>query len=71
MARGSKVDRVEQIRRAEGVLNATLERLQKLAASNAPYGAKQGAEANHAAAYQALVRLGARPQIRAKYRTAR
>jgi hypothetical protein len=62
------VEKEEAIRRAEGNLNASTERLQKLAASNAPYGSRQGAENNHSAAYQALVRLGVRQPLRKKYR---
>lgn len=46
-------------------------RLQRLAASNAPYGAKVTAENNYGAAYQQEVRAGRKPQIRGKYRGAR
>jgi hypothetical protein len=56
---------------AERRMDLALEKLQKLAASNAPYGTRQGAEAEYGAAYQALVRLGVRRQLRAKYRNVR
>jgi len=56
------------VRAAEGRMNAAYERLQKLAGSNAPLGGKQGAENSYGAAYQVLVRMGARRQLRGKYR---
>jgi hypothetical protein len=52
-------------------MNASIERLQKLAASNAPFGSRQGAESRHGEAFQVLVRLGARRQLRGKYRNPR
>lgn len=58
---------MEELRRLE----LAAERLQKLAASNAPLGSRQGAETNYSNAYQACVRVGIKPQIRAKYRIAR
>ncbi len=60
----------EQEERAEREMTRAHERLQKLASFNGPYGARVGAEQQYAQAYQALVRLGLRPQIRTKYRQA-
>lgn len=48
--------------------NLASERLQKLAARNAPFGTRQSAEQQYSQAYQALVRAGLAPQIRGKYR---
>ena len=50
-------------------MDRALERLQKLASDNAPYGARVTAEARYAEAYQELVRAGEAPQIREKYRS--
>jgi protein tyrosine/serine phosphatase len=61
-------DREEAIAVAERQMDKTLERLQRMAASNAPFGARQGAENEYGQAYQVLVRLGVRRQLRAKYR---
>lgn len=36
--------------------------------SGQPLSMRRGLEANYSSAYQQLVRLGLRPQIRAKYR---
>lgn len=52
----------------EARLGRALERLQKLATFNGPHGARLGAESEYGEAYQALVRLGRRRQLRAKYR---
>lgn len=52
----------------EARLRAASDRLAKLAATNAPYGAKVTAEHNYGAAYQQLVHAGLRPQLREKYR---
>lgn len=57
-----------EIRDVETRLDAAIARLQKLAANNSPFGGRQGAETEYANSYQQLVRLGARPQLRAKYR---
>jgi hypothetical protein len=59
----------DEIRWAEADMEKTLARLQKLSASGAPIGMRQTAETVYAQAYQTLVRLGLRPQIRRKYRT--
>lgn len=61
----------EAIRRAEGEMNAAAERLQKLAASNAPVGSRQGAETRYGEAFNRLVQLGVRRKLRGKYRNAR
>ncbi len=52
----------------EAVLRQAHDRLQKLASYNGPYGARTSAEQQYGEAYQALVRAGARPQLRGKYR---
>lgn len=49
-------------------LNAALLRLQKLAHDNTLMGVRVNAEQEYAIAYDALVRQGARPRLRAKYR---
>jgi len=49
-------------------LDAALGRIQRLASDNAPYGTRVNAEQNYAIAYDELVRRGARPALRAKYR---
>lgn len=53
---------------AERRMDQTAERLQKLAGTNAPYGAKVTAEQNYGQAYEALARLGLRRPLRGKYR---
>lgn len=52
----------------EARLRQAFEALQRLATYNGPYGARTSAEQKYGEAYQALVRVGARPQVRAKYR---
>jgi hypothetical protein len=56
------------VQAAERKLEAAQARLQKLASFGAPYGHRVGAEQQYAEAYQDLVRLGARSQLRLKYR---
>lgn len=53
---------------AERALNARLVKLQSLASVGATYGSRCNAEQLYGDAYQALVRTGQRPQLRAKYR---
>ncbi len=52
----------------EARLRQAHDRLQRLAGYNGPYGARTSAEQQYSEAYQALVRAGARPQLRKKYR---
>lgn len=52
----------------ERVMEQRHERLQKLAASNAPFGTRGNAEKLYGESYQALVRTGQRRQLRGKYR---
>lgn len=54
--------------RAERAIGTATQKLQKLASFNGPYGARVNAEQEYGQSYQDLVRLGLRPQIRAKYR---
>jgi len=54
--------------RAYRNLDLALERLQRQAASNAPFGSRLGAEQKYAQAYDYLVCLGLRPKLRIKYR---
>lgn len=49
-------------------LNNALARIQKMAGSNAPYGARVNAEQIYAQEYDTLVRRGLKPRLRAKYR---
>lgn len=49
-------------------LQVALERLQKQASVNAPYGSKVGAELEYAQAYDEQVRRGTKPKLRVKYR---
>jgi len=49
-------------------IDQALERLQRLASDNVPYGSRVTAEKNYGEAYQMLVRKGLKPQIRRKYR---
>lgn len=57
------------IERAERALDSATDRLGRLAGS-APLGKRRQAETIYGQAYQELVRLGARRQLRAKYRRA-
>lgn len=50
-------------------LDSAMARVQRMAAQNAPLGARVNAEQEYALAYQKLVRAGIRPQIRRKYRS--
>lgn len=56
----------DDIERLERNLASALDRVKKSAGKNAG-----GAEAAYGQAYQALVKAGARPQIRYKYRCAK
>lgn len=58
------MDREDEIRRAEQELNAQLKRI----AESKPGKMTSGMEKIYGNAYQRLVRLGARTQIRGKYR---
>lgn len=49
-------------------LDSMLQRLQRLASDNVPHGMRVNAEQEYAIAYDELVRRGARPALRAKYR---
>jgi hypothetical protein len=49
-------------------LNRALAELQRIAASGTQYGTRVKAEQNYALAYDAMVREGLRPKLRAKYR---
>lgn len=53
---------------AERRLDQAAERLRKLASFNGTYGARLGAEAAYGEAYQVLVRMGERRQLRRRYR---
>lgn len=57
----------------EVILSAALDsafaRIQKMAAQNAPLGARVNGEQEYALAYQKLVRAGVKGQIRRKYRS--
>jgi hypothetical protein len=55
------------IEQAEHALDQAFRDLGRLGSVTA-VGKRRGMEAKYGQAYQALVRLGARPQIRAKYR---
>lgn len=57
-----------ELRDANHSLNLAHRKLQELAVNSAPLGSRISAEQNYGAAYQRLVRLGAAPQIRGKYR---
>jgi hypothetical protein len=57
----------DEIQVAEREYNQLLDRLPRLGAADA-VSRRNGVEAQYAASYQRLVRLGARPQIRGKYR---
>jgi hypothetical protein len=48
--------------------NRALSELQRLAGTGAQYGSRVNAEQNYALAYDAMVREGLRPKLRAKYR---
>jgi hypothetical protein len=52
----------------ESRLDTALQRLQRLASDNVPHGMRVSAEQNYAIIYDQLVRAGARPALRAKYR---
>lgn len=54
--------------RAERAMERAVQKLQKLASYNGPYGGRVNAEREYAQSYQDMVSLGLRPQIRAKYR---
>jgi hypothetical protein len=58
----------DSIQRMEAQLSACLLRLQRLAGDNVPHGMRVNAEQEYAIAYDALVRAGARPALRVKYR---
>jgi hypothetical protein len=58
----------EDVKTLELRLAAQLARLQRLCSDNAPYGTRVNAEQEYAIAYDLLVRQGARPPLRAKYR---
>ena len=60
-------DTADQIRRAEMDLNTQFTKLGRMGSSD-PLGMRNGVEAKYSQAYQRLVRLGARPQLRKKYR---
>jgi hypothetical protein len=49
-------------------LDQALDRLQRLAAFGAPFGARVSAEIMYGQEYQRLVAAGEKPQIRKKYR---
>ncbi len=49
-------------------IEQAMTRIQKMAASNAPFGARINAEKEYALAYDRLVAKGERPKLRAKYR---
>lgn len=59
----------EEIRRLESSLENLSGRLGRMGSSEA-LSRRNGLEATYGQTYQALVRLGARPQIRKKYRKA-
>lgn len=56
-------DRAEEVERAERELDRTLDRIGRTGVKGG-----NGVEAAYGQAYQRLVLLGARPQIRGKYR---
>lgn len=57
----------DEIKRAEAEYNAALAKLQKCIVGNQAFGI----ESQYGQAYQYLVRLGVRPQIKLKYRSPR
>lgn len=57
----------DEVEKAEREYNQLLDRLPRLASSDA-VSRRNSIEAQYGGAYQRLVRLGARRQIRAKYR---
>lgn len=58
------MDREDQVRQAESEMNGMLKKI----ADSKPGKMTSGMEKVYGASYQRLVRLGARPQIRSKYR---
>jgi hypothetical protein len=61
-------DREQELHYAEVDMDKALTALQKTAAAGANYGHRVSVEARYAEAYGVLVRLGARPRLRTKYR---
>lgn len=57
----------EEIRDAEKALDRTFSQLSKLP-SSAPLSKRKAAESDYARVYDSLVRMGARPRLRTKYR---
>lgn len=49
-------------------MNNAIDRLQRIASTNAPLGMRVNAEQEYSLAYEQLVRQGLRMKLRAKYR---